>query len=200
MDFDKWRPWYERILTAFSFDWSEDAKSADLLEKLLEGKAILPSAVQRIVEGENAVVFGFGPSLERNLNEYLTSGLKGRSISIAADGATTSLLRGYHLVPEIVVTDLDGDVGDLVDASKKGSVVVIHAHGDNKIPLMRHVPKFGSVLGSTQVEARPHVYNFGGFTDGDRAAFLAEEVGARRVILLEWILARLRENILSRVT
>ena len=28
------------------------------------------------------------------------------------------------------------------------------------------------------------VYNFGGFTDGDRAVFLAEELGAKKIFLI----------------
>ncbi len=184
MDFEKWRPWYERILETFSFDRSTDEQSADLMERLVSGKAILPSVVQRIAQNENVVIFGCGPSVDKNLDEYLARKLNGRLVTIAADGATTPLLRRGEIVPTIVVTDLDGEPADLVDASKKGSIMNVHAHGDNQISLTRHVPQFEQVFATTQVEARAHVFNFGGFTDGDRAVFLAEEAGARRIILL----------------
>lgn len=190
MDFEKWSPWYERILGAFGFDRTADQDSASLLEKLIEGKAVHTSVVREIIEGETVVVFGCGPSIQRNLNDYLMSPIKDKSIPIAADGATTPLLRIGHIIPRIVVTDLDGDIEDLVDASKRGSIVAVHAHGDNMTALESCVPRFNSVLGSTQVEPRPHVNNFGGFTDGDRSAFLAEEAGAKRIVLMGMDLGR----------
>jgi uncharacterized Rossmann fold enzyme len=184
MDFEKWRPWYDRIVSTFGFDRTADENSANLLEKLIEHKAVHPSAVQKMIEGETVVIFGCGPSIERNVNEYLMSGMRNRSVPIAADGATTPLLRIGHVFPRIVVTDLDGRVDDIVEAHRKGSVVVVHAHGDNMKAITSCVPRFRNVLGSTQVEPRMHVHNFGGFTDGDRSAFFAEEAGAKRIVLV----------------
>jgi len=40
------------------------------------------------------------------------------------------------------------------------------------------------VLGTTQVEPFGKLFNFGGFTDGDRAAFMAHELGASRIYLV----------------
>lgn len=190
MDFEKWRPWYDKIVATFGFDRTADQNSANLLEKLIEGKAVHPSVVHRIIDGETVVVFGCGPSVQRNLKEYFTSSIKDRSIPITADGATTPLLRIGRTIPRIVVTDIDGEIEDIVDVSEKGSVVVVHAHGDNMTALESCVPRFKSVLGSTQVEPRPHVYNFGGFTDGDRSAFLAEEAGAKCIVLMGMDLGR----------
>jgi hypothetical protein len=184
MDFEKWRPWYERIVTTFGFDRTADERSADLLERLIQGKAIGVSFLRKLVQGETVVVFGCGPSVERNINEFITAPVRDGSIVLAADGASTPLVTIGHIVPRIVVTDFDGGVEDIVSASRGGSLVVVHAHGDNMSALKTHVPKFMSMLGSTQVEPRPNVNNFGGFTDGDRSAFLAEEAGAKRVILL----------------
>ena len=39
------------------------------------------------------------------------------------------------------------------------------------------------VIGTTQVEPFGKLYNFGGFTDGDRAAFMAHELGAGKIYL-----------------
>ena len=190
MDFEKWRPWYDKIVAAFGFDRAADEKSANLLEKLIEGRVIRFSAVQRIIEDETTIVFGCGPSIERNLSEYLTSQIKDRAVLVAADGATTPLLNIGGTVPRVIVTDLDGEVSHMMDAFKKGSVMVIHAHGDNMMALQSWVPMFKSLLGTTQVKPPPHLYNFGGFTDGDRSAFLAEEAGARRIVLLGMDLGR----------
>jgi uncharacterized Rossmann fold enzyme len=61
----------------------------------------------------------------------------------------------------------------------------LHAHGDN-IPHLRFwVPRFnGPLVGTTQSRPIPGIYNFGGFTDGDRAAFAAHALGAEKVKLL----------------
>lgn len=38
-------------------------------------------------------------------------------------------------------------------------------------------------MGTTQSKPLKNVYNFGGFTDGDRAVFLAIKLGAKKIIL-----------------
>ncbi len=67
-----------------------------------------------------------------------------------------------------------------------------------------YVPMFSRILGTCQTEPPLDVvYNFGGFTDGDRAAFLAEELGAREITLVgfdfgtvvgRWSKPRLKEH------
>ena len=102
---------------------------------------------------------------------------------VAADGAT-SALRERGLVPDIIVTDLDGDVEDQVDGNANGSVVFVHAHGDNMPALERWVTEFpGAVVGTCQCLPVGGVFNFGGFTDGDRAACILGELGVRDVVL-----------------
>jgi len=62
---------------------------------------------------------------------------------------------------------------------------VIHAHGDN-MPLIRHwTQKFtGPVVGTAQSRPIPPLHNFGGFTDGDRAVYAADHLGAARIIII----------------
>ena len=57
--------------------------------------------------------------------EFITDGIK-----IAADGAVSACLE-RNIIPEIIVTDLDGNLPEMVWANKKGSKIVVHAHGDN---------------------------------------------------------------------
>jgi uncharacterized Rossmann fold enzyme len=49
--------------------------------------------------------------------------------------------------------------------------------------LRRLVPLFPRALGTTQVEPRPGVFNYGGFTDGDRSVFLAYAMHASNIVL-----------------
>jgi uncharacterized Rossmann fold enzyme len=54
------------------------------------------------------------------------------------------------------------------------------------MPLLRHwVPRLpGPVVGTTQAAPLPNVHNFGGFTDGDRAVFAADHLGASRIVII----------------
>ena len=74
---------------------------------------------------------------------------------------------------------------DFLVMNDLGTILVLHAHGDN-IPLVRSwVPKVrGPIVGTTQATPLAHVYNFGGFSDGDRCVFCAYELGAANVSLI----------------
>ena len=94
------------------------------------------------------------------------------------------ILLNKKIKPDIVVSDLDGNPKYLRMANKFGAIMVIHAHGDNMEILEKYVPKFSKVVGTTQVMPTENVYNFGGFTDGDRSVFLAEEMRAKSITLI----------------
>jgi uncharacterized Rossmann fold enzyme len=101
---------------------------------------------------------------------------------VAADGATTALIE-QKLVPDIVATDLDGNIDDILLANIRGANIVIHAHGDNIDRIASLSSFFNNVLGTTQAQPVGNLYNFGGFTDGDRAIFLAVALGASEITL-----------------
>ncbi|MCS7131557.1 MAG: DUF115 domain-containing protein, partial [Hadesarchaea archaeon] len=105
-----------------------------------------------------------------------------KKVLIAADGATSAVIK--YRRPDIVVTDLDGEVEDQLRAWRLGSWLVVHAHGDNLERILNIAPKLKErVVGTTQVKPFGRLYNFGGFTDGDRAAFMAHELQASRIFL-----------------
>ncbi|HMK94115.1 MAG TPA: 6-hydroxymethylpterin diphosphokinase MptE-like protein [Candidatus Limnocylindrales bacterium] len=183
LELNDWRPWYRRIIETFGYDQAKDQYAADLLSTLLTGKAADVSLLKKRVENRPALVFGAGPSLEENLKQVLQEGALQEFVTLVADGATTAFLHVSKAAPDVIVTDLDGIVSDIVSAQNQGSVVVIHAHGDNIEQLKRYVPDFSSAIGSTQVEPRPNVHNFLGFTDGDRAVFLAAAMDAKLIVL-----------------
>jgi 2-amino-4-hydroxy-6-hydroxymethyldihydropteridine diphosphokinase len=177
-----WWPWYRRIVETFGYSQVEDQFAADLLSKLIAGKATDPSKLRDCISNRKVLVFGAGPSLEENLKQVMLEGVLQDFVTVVADGATTALLQA-KAASDVIVTDLDGIVSDIVSAQRKGAIIVIHAHGDNVEQLKRFVPEFSSAVGSTQVEPRPNVYNFLGFTDGDRAVFLAAAMGAKTIVL-----------------
>ena len=180
MRWGDWKPFYLRIVREMGYSIEEDRKSAELLRSLLlEGDEYILREELETVMGRKAYVFGAGPSLENALKEFDFSD----GTLISADGATTALLE-FRLIPDVIVTDLDGRIPDIKLANDRGSLLVVHAHGDNKDKLVSYVPFLSRILGTTQAEPLDIIYNFGGFTDGDRAAFLAEELGAREIVLV----------------
>jgi len=177
MDFEKWEQLYEEILREFGYSREADDKAARILDETLAGDRISPRALDRMLRGQAACVAGNGPSLKDEI-----AGCEG--ILIAADEATSVAMKA-GIGPDLVVTDLDGDVKDQIKANVKGAVVVIHAHGDNIPAIRRWAPLFrGRVMATTQSRPFSRVYDFGGFTDGDRAVFLANHFGASRIKLL----------------
>ena len=61
--------------------------------------------------------------------------------------------------------------------------MVVHAHGNNMENIKKYVPVLENILGSTQSIPLENVYNFGGFTDGDRCVFLAVKLGAKNIFI-----------------
>jgi uncharacterized Rossmann fold enzyme len=100
-----------------------------------------------------------------------------------SDGAANCLFaRG--ILPDAIVTDLDGATDAFPEMNRAGTVIVVHAHGDNMDLIRRWVPRFpGPLVGTTQSRPFDGIHNFGGFSDGDRAVFLADALGASEVVL-----------------
>jgi uncharacterized Rossmann fold enzyme len=181
--FVDWFPLYQGIRAEFGYSSEKDHEAARVLSELIKKKSIDPKILQKKISRKNAIVVGAGESLEKNdkIVKYLKKNKS--SVKIAADGAVEFLLEN-HIKPDVVVTDLDGKPAALQQAEKRGAIMVVHAHGDNIDMIKKLVPKFRKVLGTTQVMPLENVHNFGGFTDGDRAVFLAEEFGAKNIVLV----------------
>ncbi len=174
-----WFSWYEEILREFGFPRADDEKSAQILNNLLKSSdGLSPSDIPM---KNDVIVFGAGPSIKRNIKEIKILNLSQFTI-IAADGATTALLE-ENIIPNIVVTDLDGEMMDIIHANQKGSFIVVHAHGNNIKKVNKFVSCLQRIMGTTQSTPLENVYNFGGFTDGDRALFMAVELGASNIIM-----------------
>ncbi len=185
MNMEQWGCWYRKITERLGYDPTEDRRAADTLSRLLTGRQTPLRELKRRVEGRPTLILGAGPSLEADLKRIANkTNLLEKCGIITADGATTALLKTTHRKPDIVVTDLDGRIEDIKAADKNGALIVIHAHGDNIPQLNRYVEGLTNVLGTTQVEPTGGLHNFGGFTDGDRAAFLAEALGGGPLALV----------------
>jgi uncharacterized Rossmann fold enzyme len=180
MNFNDWEPIYEEILNDFGFSREEDEASAQLLSELLKKKRnslVTLDKLQNIIKDKEVIVCGKAPRL---LNDVTKLQTKKKGVIVAADGATSTLLsRG--IMPHVIVSDLDGVMDDIIKANERCAVVVVHAHGDNIAKLRRYVPQLQKIVGTTQSRPLSNVFNFGGFTDGDRAIYLAKQLGAKEI-------------------
>lgn len=182
--YERWAPLYERIRVDLGFDWERERASADVLRRVRTGSSTFTAweAVERRLRGREAVVVGLGPGAGPP-PLWEAGPAARRPALVAADGAAAVCLEA-GLVPDVVVTDLDGPVPSEVTAQARGAALVVHAHGDNRAALERWLPEFDPVpLGTWAGPPEPSLMDLGGFTDGDRAAYLAEAAGAERVLL-----------------
>ena len=182
MKIDTWLLWYDEILENFGFSREDDETCAHYLNDFLKNKGL---KVTDLPSSDKFIVFGAGPSLKRHL-KILKNSLSIEKwkewVLISADGATTALME-ENITPNIIVTDLDGKMEDILKANSQGSYLAVHAHGNNQENLKQYLPEIKNILGTTQSIPLQNVHNFGGFTDGDRAVFLAVELGAKNIIM-----------------
>ena len=183
MNLQQWWPWYKQITQTLNLNKEKDLEATHILNKLLKGKTFPLKSLREKIHRKTILIFGAGPSLEEDLKNIITLNIHKAAVLIAADGATTALLKS-GIIPDIISTDLDGKIDDIKEANKNGSTIIIHAHGDNIKALKIFVQQFTPpIYGTTQVKPVARVHNVGGFTDGDRPVFTAEKFGASKIIL-----------------
>jgi len=146
MEFKDWSPIYEEILRDFGWTKEKDEEAAKLLSRLLAGKSSNISILRKKIEGKDVLVCGNALTLSNDLDRITA----GKYLVIAADGATSTLLE-KGIVPDIIVTDLDGYIPDEIKANRKGAILVVHAHGDN-MSRLDNVRNMKGVIGTTQAE------------------------------------------------
>jgi uncharacterized Rossmann fold enzyme len=179
VDYKAWEPLYLQILEDFGFSLERDEEAAKLLADLLAGRPAAFHDLYHLVHRNPVAVCGNAPHLAAELDHRSVIG----STILAADGAVSVLLE-KNIVPGAVVTDLDGPFPDIQRANMLGSLIVVHAHGDNLDALTSYIPRLERVVGTCQCRPPSGLFNFGGFTDGDRCVFLAKELGSAKISLL----------------
>lgn len=179
--FEGWEPTYEAILTDLGFDRSVDEAARD------EAAAHLaPFAPDRLDLRGSTVAVAVGADLDgpglRRLREV---------DDVVATADALERLENAAVPVRLAVTDLDSDPPRVCRRARSGLAVAVHAHGDNRAALRRWLPRMPpvSVLGTTQARPGGPMVNVGGFTDGDRAAYLAHAFGAESLAFVGWNLA-----------
>ena len=172
-----WKKRYFSILQELNYSEKKDKESALILDSILK-KTDTIEKIKKIIEGKTIFVIGSGPSLSSAIPKLKKLE---KSIKIAADSSLKPLVDN-GIIPDIIVTDLDGNEDTIKKISKTKSIFVIHAHGDN-IEKLQMVKKMKNCIGTTQTNPFNKIQNFGGFTDGDRGVFLASYFNAKKIIL-----------------
>ena len=166
---DWWWPLQEEINTEFGFSRSREEVSSRLISRLYKPKGNLSS----FILNNKVTIVGAGISEK----EIIPDGIR-----IAADGAVSACLE-RNIIPDIIVTDLDGNLPEMVWANKKGSKIVVHAHGDNFSILFEFSSEIQAIsLTTTYPYSGTNCW--GGFTDGDRSLMMSLGLGAKSVNLI----------------
>ena len=124
-----WDEYYVRILDYFGFSREDDEEAARLLSSILPGNDI--SLLTDTISGSDIIVAGNAPSLPDDIKKTDFEG----KIVIAADAAARVMKKG-GVIPDIVFTDLDGLDDDVLEMNEAGTILAVHAHGDN-MPLVK---------------------------------------------------------------
>ena len=172
-----WKTRYREIRGIFGYKESDDIASAKKLNSMIEKK--FPSSnFKKKIFGKTVFVIGAGPSLDN----AVTVIKKYENVTkIVADGAVQAFIK-HKIRPDFLITDLDGDIKSIKKIARTNTPIIVHAHGDNTKHL-EIVKKFRNKAGTTQSEKFGRLENFGGFTDGDRCVFFAENFKAEKIIL-----------------
>ena len=177
----------------FGWDYQSDLQSANLLANSLDSEVpfgvdtwspinrmiTLKRLREKLLGAPKVVIVGASVREEDFVDFDFEN-----SVVIAADGSVGGVVELADVA--CVVTDFDGNP-HLDEAAKSGAIFIAHAHGDNvsqwqdclnKWRALEHPPEL--ILTHQVTELIEGMYNFGGFTDGDRAVCLALGLGVAK--------------------
>jgi uncharacterized Rossmann fold enzyme len=178
LEYSEWKPVYLEICEDLGIDPYSDDQSVRALMAVTLNSDLQDGDILEETVGKTVTVFGDSYGLEKDIGKNIHRGTQ-----ISAGSATERVLAA-GIVPDIVVTDLDGNAEAQIEASSMGSVTLILAHGDNPELVTKYAGRFeGPVILTTQSKPYGIVMNFGGFTDGDRAVCTARHFGAKEIML-----------------
>lgn len=180
MLYQEWEPIYEAILSEFGYDRTADERARDRLAALVAESE--PLELGTLDLDGTVAICGAASTLSAELE------IAADADRVVAASSAADVCLEHGVTVDCMVTDLDKTPETARKLTERDVPVAVHAHGDNVAALERYVPAFAveSVLPTTQARPLPPVENPGGFTDGDRAAFLADCRGADRLVFPGW--------------
>ena len=148
MRHSEWEPIYQEILEDMGYDRADDEACVRILKAVtLNSDLITDDEASERFSG-TATVFGDAPCLESDISRLPPEG------TLVSSGSAVARLLAIGIVPDVVVTDLDGNIDAQLEASSRGALTFIHAHGDNQDLVRMHAGRFrGPVVLTTLPEA-----------------------------------------------
>ena len=175
MNWLDWKPYYAKVIFDLGLDESKDYVVTTSFANLL--KQNHPNGfydvLNKIKEKKisKSWIFGAGPSLEQDFVIFKKFYAIQSDLIVGVDGACLFLIEN-EIYPDVIFSDLDGSLETLLTCLAHVSILILHAHGDNFDIEPDYYPKYTSfsLLPTVQTKPyEPYLFNFGGFTDGDRA-------------------------------
>ena len=117
-----WESRYREIRNAFGYSKLKDLESAQKLNRKIRKKYPI-SKLKKLISGQTVFIIGAGPSLS---NSILTLKKYENVTKIVADGAVQALIEN-NIKPDILVTDLDGDISSFKKIGRTKIPIIVHA-------------------------------------------------------------------------
>ena len=171
MTFDTgwWWKFQEEISVQFDFSKIRE----DVASRLVSDTKQNISSIRKCIEKKDLILVGAGLQKGTDIPS---------SNVIVADGALRACLE-QDILPSLIVTDLDGYIPDILWARKKGSKVILHAHGDNIARVFQYLSDINpNCITTTYPSASSNCW--GGFTDGDRALMMSLSLNCNSVKMI----------------
>ena len=168
-DIGWWWKFQDQINTQFNFSRTRE----EVATRMLAHFNFSNSTISDYFRGRELVLIGAA------LNQSLS--LPNSSL-IVADGALRACLQ-RDIIPELIISDLDGYIPDIIWATQNGSKIIIHAHGDNISRVHQYLAKLNPIC-MTSTYPSDSTFCWGGFTDGDRATMMSLSLGCTSIKLL----------------
>ena len=168
-DIDWWWKFQDQINTQFNFSRTRE----EVATRMLSHFNFSNSAISDYFRGRDFVLIGAA------INQ--SSSIPNSSL-IVADGALRACLQ-RNIIPELIISDLDGYIPDIIWATQNGSKIIIHAHGDNISRVHQYSAKLNPIC-MTSTYPSDSTFCWGGFTDGDRATMMSLSLGCASIKLL----------------
>ena len=168
-DIDWWWEFQDQINTQFNFSRIRE----EVATRMVAHSEFLKTSISHYFRGRDLVLIGAA------INQSLSIP---NSSLIVADGALRACLE-KDIIPELIISDLDGYLPDMFWATQNGSKIIIHAHGDNISRVHQYSAKLNPIC-MTSTYPSDSTFCWGGFTDGDRATMMSLSLGCASIKLL----------------
>ena len=168
-DIGWWWKFQDQINTQFNFSRTREEVATRMLSHFNFSK----SAISDYFRGRELVLIGAAINQSFSIPN---------SSLIVADGPLRACLQ-RNIIPELIISDLDGYIPDIIWATQNGSKIIIHAHGDNISRVHQYSAKLNPIC-MTSTYPSDSTFCWGGFTDGDRATMMSLSLGCASIKLL----------------